>query len=317
MSDSEKHLDGHIGDPRRDQKGYRRCLSQFGTGVTVITGASGEGKFGVTCNSFSSLSLEPPLILWSLRHASKHLALFQNSERFAVNVLSESQNDIASIFAGSENDKFSNIDWLPNEWGIPLLDGACARFECCMHDQFQGGDHDIFVGRVERFSTFHKVPLLYVQGQYAMAAPIPAEANSIQPQGKRAASADIPLLHLLFKAYYLSAAKMEDIRHAVSITQIQGRILNCLHHSGNCDVGSICDEMYITPEHTQDALADLLEQGLVVRSSQDPDQYSLTLAGTEKWIRLRKRAVESEQFRFSDIPKSDMVTLRRELEHLS
>ena len=150
-----------------DSRVLRHALGQFATGVTVVTARASDGAFvGLTVNSFSALSLEPPLILWSLRCSSPSLAVFETSERFVVNVLSEGQVDISRRFASPHADKFDGVPHAENAWGQPLLHGAAAWFECRTVSRQTAGDHCLFIAEVERFTASDIAPLLFHAGAY-------------------------------------------------------------------------------------------------------------------------------------------------------
>jgi flavin reductase (DIM6/NTAB) family NADH-FMN oxidoreductase RutF len=154
-----------------DPKEFRRALGCFPTGVAVITTASDTGELvGLTCNSFSSVSLEPPLVLWSLRLASKALPVFQGARGFAINVLAENQTELSARFANSTiANKFENVGFSLNAAGLPLLDECVARFECKMVTQHVEGDHVIFIGQVENFDCGQQQdPLVFCKGAYMM-----------------------------------------------------------------------------------------------------------------------------------------------------
>lgn len=153
--------------PSLDTKALRNCLGQMTTGVTVISTCAADGTLvGLTANSFSALSLDPPLILWSLRLASPSLAVFQQQERFVVNVLAEAQTDVSRQFASSQGDKFEGIAYASNAHGIPMLHSACAWLECRTVSQQAAGDHCLFIAQVENFSQSDAAPLVFHSGSY-------------------------------------------------------------------------------------------------------------------------------------------------------
>jgi len=159
------------GGPRRESaapgRGLRDALGCFPTGVAVITGLAADGRpFGLTINSFTSLSLDPPLILWSLRSGSPLLPCFLGGARFAVNVLGSAQESIARQFSSPRPDRFAGIRWRPGAAGLPHLEGTVAWFDCRLRDSHEAGDHRILIGGVERFATAGGEPLLFVQGGF-------------------------------------------------------------------------------------------------------------------------------------------------------
>jgi flavin reductase (DIM6/NTAB) family NADH-FMN oxidoreductase RutF len=150
-----------------DTRALRHALGRFATGVTVITTACPSGKLiGLTANSFSSVSLDPPLVLWSLRRNAASLASFTGSKHFAVNVLAADQEHVSNHFAKSSTDKFVEIPHSIGLGGCPVLPGTLASFECRLESEIEGGDHVIFLGRVLRASYRDGVPLIFAGGAY-------------------------------------------------------------------------------------------------------------------------------------------------------
>jgi flavin reductase (DIM6/NTAB) family NADH-FMN oxidoreductase RutF len=150
-----------------DSRTLRSCLGQMATGVTVIATRAADGTLlGLTANSFSALSLDPPLIVWSLRLASSSLPVFQAAPRFVVNILAEAQTDISRRFASQTEDKFDGLAYALNEHQLPLLHSAAAWFECRTMSQQTVGDHCLFVAQVERCTSSEAAPLLFHAGGY-------------------------------------------------------------------------------------------------------------------------------------------------------
>ena len=146
----------------------REALGNFVTGVTVITTRSGGELHGLTANSFSSVSLDPPLVLFSLSRAADCFHAFERTEAFAVNVLGSDQEEISSRFATKDVDKWTGVGWRPGTGGCPLLDGAVATFECRVTARHEGGDHVIHVGEVVGFDHRPDTrPLAFFRGRYA------------------------------------------------------------------------------------------------------------------------------------------------------
>jgi flavin reductase (DIM6/NTAB) family NADH-FMN oxidoreductase RutF len=150
-----------------DPRDFRNALGTYATGVTIITAVGANGKpYGLTCNSFASVSLNPPLVLWSLGKFSQGLSIFQNASHFAVNVLGVSQQALASRFAKSSEDKFAGVDWAPGLGNAPILADSVANFQCRTASRYSGGDHIIFLGAVEAYSYNRTEPLLFARGGY-------------------------------------------------------------------------------------------------------------------------------------------------------
>ncbi len=154
-----------------DTRAFRNALGSFATGIAVITARGAKGELaGLTVNSFASVSLDPPLVLWSLSLYSPSLAVFQNCSHYAINILSAAQVDLSQRFSrpsdGGSADKFAGLEFSSGNGGAPLLPECCAWFECRNETRHPGGDHLIFVGLVEKFLRTERPPLLFHGGQY-------------------------------------------------------------------------------------------------------------------------------------------------------
>jgi flavin reductase (DIM6/NTAB) family NADH-FMN oxidoreductase RutF len=154
-----------------DVRAFRNALGSFPTGVAIITTAGPDGRpIGLTCNSFSSVSLEPPLVSWGLRLNSKSLAAFQGSGTFAINILAEDQKDLSGRFASSSiQDKFEGVPWRPGHRGLPIIEDCVATFECDKFAEHLAGDHVLFLGQVAKFDHGrHEDSLVFYKGAYMM-----------------------------------------------------------------------------------------------------------------------------------------------------
>lgn len=151
--------------PDDDTRGFRDALGAFATGVTIVTTRGPEGPVGITANSFASVSLDPPLVLWSPAKASSRYAFFERAPFFAIHVLAEDQKDIADAFTRSK-DAFAGLDWTPDAQDVPLISGCLARFDCALQIAHDAGDHLIVVGRVLRGIRRAGAPLLFQGGRF-------------------------------------------------------------------------------------------------------------------------------------------------------
>ena len=157
--------------PVTDPRELRRALGRFATGVTVVTTRGPDGRLeGLTANSFSSVSLDPPLVLWSLSRAAASLPSFLQADWFAVTVLGSHQHALSRRFARPAADKFAGIGYTGGLGGCPVLEDGLAVFECSVHNRMEAGDHVIFLGRVERMTCRDGEPLLYSAGRYCVPA---------------------------------------------------------------------------------------------------------------------------------------------------
>lgn len=144
---------------------YREALGRFVTGVTVVTAQTQAGPMGITVNSFASVSLEPPLVLWCPARASRRFSLFSDARHFSIHVLGQEQLDLARRFASGIG-TFADLAPETTPEGIPLLPDPLARFDCAHHTTHDGGDHIIVLGRVLRACLRNGPPLVFSGGDY-------------------------------------------------------------------------------------------------------------------------------------------------------
>lgn len=158
--------------PPFNARELRHVLGSFVTGVTVITTVDTDGKLhGLTANSFSSVSLDPPLILWSQALTAPSHSVFNSCDRFAVNILADEQVDVSNRFARGGADKFAGIAIQLGLGGVPLINGCAAHLECRKVNAYPGGDHVVFIGEVERIERHPRQPLVFGSGRYLVAQP--------------------------------------------------------------------------------------------------------------------------------------------------
>ncbi|WP_114283993.1 flavin reductase family protein [Candidatus Halocynthiibacter alkanivorans] len=151
-----------------DPLALRDVLGKYATGVTVVTTLGDNGApVGLAANSFTSVSLDPPLILWSLALKAPSLGAFREHSSFVINIMCEESKDLVMNFSRPSTDKFAGVDWQPGLDGAPVLTAASATLECETVERISGGDHEIYIGRVRRISKSEKAPLLFHQGQFA------------------------------------------------------------------------------------------------------------------------------------------------------
>lgn len=150
-----------------DAPHFRRALSQFATGVTVITTRLADGTLlGLTASSFNSVSLDPPLVLWSLGTRANSLPVFTGNSHYVINILGADQADLAQRFASKVEDRFEGVEYSLSRTGQPVLAGVSAWFECHNRSQYPEGDHVIFVGEVEHCEVNPQAPLVFHNGQF-------------------------------------------------------------------------------------------------------------------------------------------------------
>ena len=165
MPDGAPMQDTTFNPDAADGRAFRDALGCFATGVTVITIQSDHGPMGFTANSFSSLSMDPPLVLWSPAKTSSRFAHYAAAKHYSIHVLAHDQGDIIQRFIRGGLG-FEGMSYHHNAEGVPLIPGTLARFDCEQHATHEGGDHLIVVGRVIRCAIKEGAPLIFAQGQY-------------------------------------------------------------------------------------------------------------------------------------------------------
>lgn len=156
-----------MSDNKFDSKEFRNALSCFATGVAVATAIDDSGnRVGMTVSSFNSVSLDPPLVLWSIANNSGSHDVFTQAEHFGVNVLAMHQKDISAQFSQKGGDKFASLECREGTGGVPILPEFAAFFECKTEYVYEGGDHKIIVGRVLHFEDRETDPLIFYRGRF-------------------------------------------------------------------------------------------------------------------------------------------------------
>lgn len=153
-------------------RSFRNALGMFATGIAVVTTRTPGGeRVGMTINSFNSVSLDPPLIVWSLASHLTNRPVFESCEYYAINVLAEDQEYLSHLFATRSEDKFADLALDEGAGGVPLLRGCCAHFECRNTVRHPGGDHIVFISEVVHFDRSDRPPLIFHGGAYRRLAP--------------------------------------------------------------------------------------------------------------------------------------------------
>jgi flavin reductase (DIM6/NTAB) family NADH-FMN oxidoreductase RutF len=163
------------------ERQFRDALAQFATGVTIITARAQNGFVGLTANSFNSVSLEPPLIIWSLARRSRSLAIFEGVERYAVNVLAHDQIELARRFSRPHTDRFAGVAFRLGEADAPLIEGCACWLECRHHALHPTGDHMLFIGEVFASAHHRLLPLIWHGGKYRVSQAHPDGRDEKQP----------------------------------------------------------------------------------------------------------------------------------------
>ena len=303
------------GDPRIEADGFRRSLAEFATGVTVIaTSVDGE-RFGLTSNSFASVSLDPPLVLWSIRRESKSFAAFAACSHFAVNILADDQIELSQRFARSGPDKFRDLDCHAGQGDALLFPGVAASFECVRTQTYDGGDHLILVGQVLRYSRYDRQPLLFVKGRYAVSADHPdtrifttdAKTGQLEDGEERVLS------NLMIRAYSAIASRLERGRQTagLGLTLMQARLLRAAASSPDRTIDELMPELLLDFNASRNLLGSVVSLGLVAVDGRG--RVRLTAEGEARLHAIVAHAHANEEVMFRDIPETDLATVRRVL----
>ena len=248
-----------------DTRELRTALGNYATGVTVITAKHPEkGLVGITANSFSSVSLDPPLVLWCLAKSARSLDIYLDVEYFAVNVLAADQVSLSNHFAVQQPDKFAVVDFTAGLGDAPLLNGCAADFQCKTVGVHDAGDHTIFLGEVLEFRNHRRASLLYHDGQYAVSQPHPV---TNQDQGVPDDSGLIGnyLDYLLARCSDLMQRQFgEVVEQAVGLTPVESRVLVIISFGKGPDIDMLRQHSTIDSEDIEAGL-DKLEQARLIR----------------------------------------------------
>ncbi len=307
------------GSDAQDSRALRRALGQFATGVTVVTTCDPVGgqPVGMTANSFSSVSLDPPLILWSITRTSRSLPAFLSAPNFAVNVLSADQIDLSVRFARHAEDKFAGLAWSKGLGGVPVLPKLSALFECHRVACHEGGDHVIVVGEVQRFERFERPGLVFAEGRYGLVADHPMQDRPVPQAGADGAPHphDDFLIPLLFRAYEALFAAFSEELEAAGTSSAEMRILAVLSIRPGADFERLTRATYLGEQTTEAALAPLIAAGYVAGGRQSG--LRLTDAGRDRLTGLIRLAERFETAQLGDLGAREVERLRALLRRLA
>lgn len=302
-----------------DPADFRRALGMFATGVTIVTARAADGTpVGITANSFNSVSLQPPMVLWSLARNARSLPVFEAAEHWNVHILSNDQEALSNRFARAGEDKFSGVVLDPSLTGAPLLPGCSARFQCRTVFRYEGGDHIIFVGEVIGYDRSERPPLLYVTGGYALAAR-KAGAVSTEPE---AVAADVPysedlLGYLLGRAHYQFIAGFRRTLNERQLSDTDFFVLSLLSVREGLTVAEVAGHIaYTGVDIGAVALQALVDRGLLARSDPPDGRYALTEAGRDAILHVLAAAKSQEATLLDRLGEAEMVALRNLLKRV-
>ena len=276
--------------PALDPKEFRAALGSFTTGVTVITTRAADGTpVGLTANSFNSVSLDPPMVLWSLARKANSLPVFVACQHWAVHVLAADQEELSNRFARSGEDKFAGLDLDSSRADVPLLRGCAARFHCRTSFQYEGGDHIIFVGEVTEFDRSDHPPLVFHAGRYALAT----QKNPALPQARSARLAgsfsEDFLGYLLGRAHFQFYRGIREKAHAQGLSDHQWYVLATLTVRDGITASEVDATIsYSLGMPSEPIMESLVAEGWLGRERHDgaPSTYWLTESGRSRSLYL-------------------------------
>ncbi|MFT4047169.1 MAG: flavin reductase family protein [Solimonas sp.] len=297
---------------------FRQALGSFTTGVTIVTAVDADGRdVGMTANSFNSVSLDPPMVLWSIARSSASFEAFMNARHFAVHILASDQDQLASRFAKRGVDRFAGLRLGRGPDGIPLLEGCSARFQCRMAFRHDGGDHVILVGEVLEFEHGGHDPLVFKGGRFAYALP---KADDAPPAGDAAEPGAIApdfLIYQLGRAYHQIFARLQP--------ELERRRLGtsayfALSMLGVRD-GRTLSELDGLASYTGVGVTDLCARQLVLlglaTASDDADpKLTLTAAGQRTVVELMAAAKAASDDAENSFDPSEVRLLRQFLDRV-
>lgn len=300
-----------------DPKDFRRALGNFATGVTIVTGCAPDGtKVGVTASSFSSLSMDPPLILWSSIKASPSSNIFEAATHFAVNILASDQMDMSNHFARQQEDKFEGIEWDAGIGGAPIFPNCAGRFQCESYDKLDGGDHWIFVGRVLSFDDFGRAPLCFHQGSYSMVFNHPgSDTNSVKTDLQPAEHGRMGNhgFFLMLRAVRAYQERYRPKLETQGLGLIESRILLVLNDMPELSAEELAVQVHSPVNEAREALQSLIDRGMVEDRS---NGFLVTELGTAKadqcWNIAQAHATEM----FDRFSSAEVDTFNKVLRHL-
>ena len=304
------------GQPQDDARAFRRCLGQFATGIAIITTEFEGQPVGMAVNSFAAVSLDPALVLWSIRKESSSAAAFLGAQKYAVNILEEDQTEVSRIFGAGRADKFEQVLWSNGVHGCPLITPAIGHFECALEHVADGGDHHILIGRVLRFARFDGRPLLFTQGQYAVAQSHPsllAPAAEQMPVLKQDSS-EMSLLSLLKTTAHKLSSQFDEHREALGMTLATSRMFKALD-DGMSTLDGLERSTYLGQTSTEDALNEMLANGYVTRADA-AGEYTLTASGRSKVEALRQRAMDFTAQKLKGLTAQEIATAKKVMDSL-
>jgi 3-hydroxy-9,10-secoandrosta-1,3,5(10)-triene-9,17-dione monooxygenase reductase component len=258
-----------------DPLSFRRTLGQFPTGVAVVTAAHGGHAIGMTANSFSSVSLDPPLVLWSVARSAPSHDAFVAADAFAIHLLAADHRDLALRFGTSGADKFAGLVHAPGTTGAPLIEGLAPIFECRAWARYGGGDHTILVGEVVRMVERNHDPLLFHSGELRRIEAV-ATRRPAPPLASNSFARNY-LAYLLARASFIVSSEFHATLGQWDLSVPEWRVLACLMDVEGLSVGELAAMALMKQPRLTKVLDRMERGGLLKRRSTAGDRRRVTL----------------------------------------
>ena len=299
-----------------DPKNFRRALGKFATGVTVVTAIDDKNeKLGVTASSFNTVSIDPPLILWSVDKSAYSAQVFTKAEHFVVNVLANSQIDISNRFSRRGEDKFAGVGFTEGVGNVPKIDGAVACFECRTWSVYEGGDHHIIVGEVLDFQYDEaRNSLVFHNGRYAVPEQHPITKEIDQNKIVDGLLGE-SLIYLLRQAYSNSSERFYPNLSNYGVTAEEWRVLTLLCDRGPMHIDSIGAIVMQPAKDLRDTIAWLRDKGFAEVNGNEV--INMTDQGRAMSLRLLDMARDFERKALGSLSDTEVSVLKSQLREIA
>jgi 3-hydroxy-9,10-secoandrosta-1,3,5(10)-triene-9,17-dione monooxygenase reductase component len=297
---------------------FRSALSSFATGVTIITAQDLNNEpIGMTASSFNSVSMDPPLVLWSIAKSALSAPSFTNAMFFAVHVLASDQAEISNKFAMKGEDKFSNINWAKDNNVVPIIKGVSSRFDCKTYAIHEGGDHWIIIGEVLALENNTKRGLVFSEGSYATASAIRPNDQPENRLDTGMSSIDKLLIYQLARA----SRQVENLFHKTvykeELTIPEWRILASLYGKASRGLPELCARTFVDPSAIIDILDRMNNDSLCVLSGTGSEMViSGTDNGMKRVANLFDAARNQEDKILKEMNEIERVSLMKQLKSI-
>ncbi|MDF1691403.1 MAG: flavin reductase family protein [Zhongshania sp.] len=272
-----------------DPMALRNALGCFTTGVTVVTTCNDGVDAGVTVNSFNSVSLDPPMVLWSLAKSAGSFNTYHTADHFAVHILAADQEPISQRFATRGIDKFAEVDFHRGVGGVPILDGCSAVFHCKTVYRYEGGDHEIYVGHVEKLEHFDRKALVFHGGKYALAVPKKKPEALVDDVRSRGFSAN-SLTYLMGLVYFQLMKRASTELKKRGITETEMAVLNILAIEDKRTAAEIDSLVQVSGYRVDDAVLRAMAEKKLLSLTDDDGVLRSTLQDAGRELQLEQLA---------------------------